>query len=201
MGKHRDWTEIAKDYRENGLNYDQLAKKYNVSISTLKKAAARQDWTGTKAKAERRAKTAVKSMKKAVDAVQPKTEPKETEPQEMEPQEMEPETEPATFPRYALSTEVSTEDLLAGMMQRISEAITLVDPGDAQAIKLLTGALKDLYSIGKRNNKDELDIEEQKARIQKLRSEIRVTETEAAGGVIFMPTMDDRPTPPEDANV
>ena len=44
----------------------------------------------------------------------------------------------------------------------------------------------------------ELDIEEQKARIAKLKSDTRIVETEESGGVVFMPVMDARPVPPED---
>lgn len=46
--------------------------------------------------------------------------------------------------------------------------------------------------------KDDLDREEQQARIAKLRSDTRIVEDNGEGGIIFMPTMEDRPTPPED---
>jgi len=46
--------------------------------------------------------------------------------------------------------------------------------------------------------KDDLDREEQQARIAKLRSDTRIVEADGEGGIIFMPTMEDRPTPPED---
>lgn len=46
--------------------------------------------------------------------------------------------------------------------------------------------------------KDDLDREEQQARIAKLRSDTRIVEDNGEGGIIFMPTMADRPTPPED---
>ena len=84
-----------------------------------------------------------------------------------------------------------------GMLDRVEDAICVVNTGDAASIKLLTAALKDLRDL-KHLNRTALDIEEQKARIAKLRSDTRIVETESAGGVIFMPPMDARPQPPED---
>ena len=46
--------------------------------------------------------------------------------------------------------------------------------------------------------KDELDRKEQEARIAKLRSDTRTVEDSGEGGIIFMPTMADRPQAPED---
>lgn len=46
--------------------------------------------------------------------------------------------------------------------------------------------------------KDDLDVEEQKARIEKLRRDTSTAETAGAGGIIYMPVMSDRPEPPED---
>ena len=87
--------------------------------------------------------------------------------------------------------------IVDGMLDRVQDAICMVNPSDAASIKLLTAALKDLRSL-KGLDKTELDREEQRARIAKLRSDTRIVETEGEGGIIFMPTMEDRPTPPED---
>ena len=82
------------------------------------------------------------------------------------------------------------------MLDRVEEAICMVSPNDAQSIKLLTSALKDLRDL-KHLNKSELDIEEQRARIDKLRSETRIVESDDAGGVILMPEIQEVPQPDE----
>ena len=88
--------------------------------------------------------------------------------------------------------------IVDGMLDRVQDAICMVNPSDAASIKLLTAALKDLRSL-KGLDKTDLDREEQRARIAKLRSDTRIVEDSGEGGIIFMPTMEDRPTPPEDS--
>ncbi len=83
------------------------------------------------------------------------------------------------------------------VMDHIIDALDVVDKHDTLAIATLTRALKDIRDM-QGLNKTALDIEEQRARIAKLRSDTRIVETDSAGGIIFMPTMADRPTPPED---
>ena len=72
MGKHRDWTDIANDYRENGLSFSQLAAKYDVPIDTLKKASARQGWSaGTDKRKRSRIRNAQKAIAKAESKMAP----------------------------------------------------------------------------------------------------------------------------------
>jgi len=182
VGKHRDWTEIEKDYLESGLSLSQLAEKYGVSISTLKKTAARQGWAKKRIVGEE------------------KVERVETALAEMEPPQMEPKTEPTGGEIRVLDRETEKQRfnrVVDEMLNRVEDAICIVNPSDAASIKLLTAALKDLRDL-KHLNRTELDLEEQRARIAKLRSDTRIVEGDTEGGIIFMPTMDDRPTPPED---
>lgn len=181
MGKHRDWTEIEKDYLESGLSLSQLAQKYGVSISTLKKTAARQGWAKKRSGSEQ------------------KVERVETALAELEPEQMEPEkgttgTEIKVYDRETDSQKFAR--IVDGMLDRVEEAICIVSPNDAQSIKLLTSALKDLRDL-KHLNKSELDIEEQRARIDKLRSETHIVESDDAGGVILMPEIQEVPQPDE----
>lgn len=177
MGKHRDWTEIEKDYQEGGLSYAELAVKYKVSISTLKKAAMRQGWgKGRVAPKRRQAAGRVKAALAEVEEM----EPNGTD--EMEPDEMEPNGTGAVplWPegQKVLPAENGAERfqrIVDEMMDRVEDAICRVDTSNAGAVKLLTAALKDLRSL-KHLDKTELDIEEQKARIEKLRSETAIRE-------------------------
>lgn len=177
MGKHRDWTEIEKDYLESDLSYAQLAEKHGISISTLKKVAAKKGWA-----------------KKKSEIPDPKAERVEAALMKMEPHQMEPETEPTVIDRE--SDKRKFQRIVDGMLDRVEEAICMVSPNDAQSIKLLTSALKDLRDL-KHLNKSELDIEEQRARIDKLRSETHIVESDDAGGVILMPEIQEVPQPDE----
>ena len=40
-----DYTKLKKEYLRGNISYRELAKKYNVSFSTLRKVAAKEQWT------------------------------------------------------------------------------------------------------------------------------------------------------------
>lgn len=197
MGKHRDWTEIEKDYQENGLSLKELAVKYNVSISTLKKAAMRQGWgKGRVAPKRRQAADRVKAALTEVEEM----EPNGTD--EMEPEQMEPNGTKVVPLWPENQTILPAEDgaerfqrIVDEMLDRVEDAICRVDTSNAGAVKLLTAALKDLRSL-KGLDKSPLDLEEQKARIEKLRSETRIVEDTGEYGVILLPEIE-RVVPPE----
>ena len=197
VGKHRDWTEIEKDYQENGLSLKELAVKYDVSISTLKKAAMRQGW-GKGRVAPKRRQTADR-VKAALTEVE-EMEPNGTD--EMEPEQMEPNGTKVVplWPddQTVLPAESGAERfqrIVDEMLDRVEDAICQVDTSNAGAVKLLTAALKDLRSL-KGLDKSPLDLEEQKARIEKLRSETRIVEDTGEYGVILLPEIE-RVVPPE----
>ena len=58
-----DWKRIKKEYVAGGTSYRKLAKKYEVSFSTLRKVAAKEKW------ADLRNKAGAKTDTKIVDAV------------------------------------------------------------------------------------------------------------------------------------
>lgn len=166
-----DWIQIERDYRETGLSYRKLAEKYGVSLSSLKKIAAKNKWSSLKA------------------FVGTKGEP---EPAPSEPGE----PAPIVYQSEEDRRQIMYNNMVEDMAHRIEDALAIVEADNVFAIKMLASALKDLRSL--MNIRDPLDVEEQRARIAKLRSDTRIVETEGEGGIIFMPTMEDRPTPPED---
>ena len=200
MGKHRDWTEIKTDYQENGLSLKQLAEKYGISVSTLKKAAMRQGWSkGRVAPTSRQTAVRVKAALAEVEEAVVETEPENGT--EMEPAEMEPVNGTKVVPLYpdkvlpAENDAARFERLVNQLMDRVEDAICNMDVTQAGSVKLMTGALKDLRDL-KHLNKTALDIEEQKARIEKLRSETRIIEDDSEYGVILLPA-GDKVMPPE----
>lgn len=176
-----DWSKIEQDYLESGLSYAQLAEKYGVSLAAIKKQASRKGWAKKRSGSEQKAER----VETALAQVSP---------------EMSPENVTTGDTVRVIDRETETQRfnrIVDGMLDRVQDAICMVNPSDAASIKLLTAALKDLRSL-KGLDKTELDREEQRARIAKLRSDTRIVEDGGEGGIIFMPTMEDRPTPPED---
>ena len=77
------------------------------------------------------------------------------------------------------------------LLEKLRLALDQLEPENTPALASLTRTLKDLRELlGLR--KDALDLEEQQARIDKMRSEIRKTEEEEApAGVLILPEIRD----------
>ena len=61
-----DWKKIKAEYIAGGTSYRKLAKKYNVSLTTLQRYATKEKWTDLRQQAE------VKTDAKIVDSVSKK---------------------------------------------------------------------------------------------------------------------------------
>lgn len=61
-----DWKRIKTEYIAGGTSYRKLAEKYGVSQSTLRKVAAKEQWT------ELRNKARTKTDTKVIDAISDK---------------------------------------------------------------------------------------------------------------------------------
>lgn len=70
-----DWKRIKAEYIAGGTSYRELAEKYDVSFSTLRKVAAKEQWTElrnkTRAKMDTKISESVSNQgaKKAVDII------------------------------------------------------------------------------------------------------------------------------------
>lgn len=131
-----DWKKIKAEYIRGGVSYRKLADKYGVSFSTLRKIAAKENWTDLRSKAGAKRDTKIiesvaSQEAKRVDGIQ------------------------------------TVADLL---LQKIKDG---VEDGslivDSQSIRQITASIKDLRDI--KGMKSELDMQEQMARIDKLRRE------------------------------
>ena len=177
MGKHRDWTEIEKDYRENGLSYPKLAEKYQVPLPTLKKAAARQGWVKSREHSQ--------AIANGTDENGTGTSSDEMVPNEVVPvfQVLPKDVRPAE------SDKERFDRMVSAMMDRVEDGICQMDVTNVGAIKLMTAALRDLRKL-KHLDKTPLDIEEQKARINKLKSEAAIREINTEPVVVQFINMD-----------
>lgn len=158
MGKHRDWTEIRQEY-EKGASLQALSNKYDISIDTLKKASSRQKWVKGRPKIERLKKLAA-----------------EIAPNGTENGTAENSTEQKARPvPFWEQMDCAAQNLLRSVLRRLEIE---GDDISSRTIQELTSALKNIRQI----TKDELDREEQQARIAKLRAETP-KESSGAGGV------------------
>jgi len=173
-----DWKAIEADFLATGALYSALAKKWNVPISTLKKRAMRGKW------GQKHAVCVVTAEEQVEDELpeEPKVEPE----QEVEPVPSEPESkrEPLelvpVFPEEVTPEQIAIEkrvdrykrmlNATDAMMDRVLDAIEMIKPGDTYAMLTLVKALKELREM-QGLNKSKLDIEEQRARIAKLKRE------------------------------
>ena len=186
MGKHRDWTEIQREYEETKISYSRLADKYGISIDTLKRAAKRMEW-------KKNVDVKVRKTRELIEVAEEIT-PSESTPIEITPQSTPTEITPVVhlYPdsvRPAETDEQRFNRIVNEMMNRVEDAICNMDVTNAGAVKLLTGALRDLRKL-KHLDKTPLDIEEQKARIEKLRSDAAIREVNAEPVVVQFVNMD-----------
>ena len=159
------WATIRADYLESGLSYSKLAAKHGVSLSTLKKRAAAEHWTRTR----------------------------DTVSTEAEAEPYGTGTAAGTGTGIAVPVEVSIQEkrdrmrifLQASdaMMDRILDALNSPEVISPYSMKLLASALRDLREM-QGLNKSALDLEEQQARIDKLRSETRIVESPESRGIV-----------------
>lgn len=68
-----DYSKLKSEYLRGNISYRELAKKYDVSFSTLRKIAAKEHWT------ELRNKTRTKADTKIIDAISDKKAKKATD--------------------------------------------------------------------------------------------------------------------------
>ena len=83
---------------------------------------------------------------------------------------------------------------IEGMVEELTTGEVLLD---RTTLKQITGALKDIKDI--QGIKNSIDIEEQRARIAKLKKDTgSKTFEEGSYGVVLLPPVNPKPTPPED---
>ena len=161
------WQKIRAEYLKTGKSYSKLAAEFGVNVSSVKRYAMIEEW-----KAEREGRNVLMAAR-AAEALTG-----------------EPLTDELTAMVDTVSPDVIDDsdrvkrfmDVTDALMERIFDAVQNTDRISAQSLKFLTSALHDIWEM-QRLNRSALDIEEQKARIEKLRAEIRTPETVESRGI------------------
>ena len=163
-----DWNKIKAEYIAGGTSYRKLAEKYGVSFSTLRKVAAKEQWTDLRNKAE-----AKRNTKLAND-----------------------------IGEKSAKIDEKYFRLVDMLLDKAEELILTTPIWQPTGLKELATTMKYLKEC--KGVKSELDIEEQRERINKLRREAEVGNQDDGKpkGVILLPIVGDKLTPPieEDDN-
>lgn len=135
-----DWRKIKTEYITTDTSYRKLGQKYGVHYQTICRRAKEEGWI------EQREQHENKVVTKTLDKISEK---------------------------QSSSAELM-QDTANALLQMIAEGLKKFNTdtllADRQALRGITGALKDLKDV--LSLKSDADLEEQKARIAKLRKEV-----------------------------
>ena len=163
-----DWKQLKREYIAGGTSYRKLAAKYGVPMGTLKRIAHDEDWVGLREQCKNKAATKIVEIESDKQADRMKR-------------------LLTVSDKLLAAVEDAVEQFQAGEL--------LLDKG---ALKSLSGTIKDIKDI--QSIKTELDIEEQKARIAILKKQAEADSigNDESYGVVLMPTIMGKLTPPKD---
>ena len=154
MADAETWSRVRADYLTTGLTYKKLAEKYGISLPMIKKVASREHWTADKAKVEAVTNEVTWGNRSAEGS----------------------EAEILTVADIRRDRYEKFMEITDAMMDRIQAALTSPEVISPYSLKLLASALRDLREM-QGLNKTALDIEEQQARIEKLRADTKVVQS------------------------
>lgn len=174
-----DWKRIKAEYIAGGTSYRKLAEKYNVSFSTLRKVAAKEQWTELRNKAgakrdtkivdsvsKQEAQKAVDKLARVSDLTDKLLDKLEQAIEELDIQ-LYKDVKKTKVIEYnnELRPDKPTKETIYEE-EKVSEVKTIVD---RSGLKAIASSLKDIKEI--QMLKSDLDRQEQEARIAKLRRE------------------------------
>lgn len=189
-----DWKRIKAEYIAGGTSYRKLAEKYGVSFSTLRKVAAKEQWTELRNKAgakrdtkiidsvsEKEAQKAIDKLSRVSDLTDKLLDKLEQAIEELDIQ-LYKDVKKTKVIEYnnELRPDKPTKETIYEE-EKVSEVKTIVD---RSGLKAIASSLRDIKEI--QMLKSDLDKQEQEARIEKLRREAeREDDTPAEIEVVF----------------
>ena len=201
-----DWKRIKAEYIAGGTSYRKLAEKYNVSFSTLRKVAAKEQWTELRNKAgairdtkiidsvsEKEAQKAIDKLSRVSDLTDKLLDKLEQAIEELDIQ-LYKDVKKTKVIEYnnELRPDKPTKETIYEE-EKVSEVKTIVD---RSGLKAIASSLRDIKEI--QMLKSDLDKQEQEARIKKLQMEasIREEDDDKPCGVVLMPAIAEELKPP-----
>ena len=174
-----DWKKLKAEYIAGGTSYRKLAEKYGVSFSTLRKVAAKEQWTELRNKAgakrdtkiidsvsEKEAQKAIDKLSRVSDLTDKLLDKLEQAIEELDIQ-LYKDVKKTKVIEYnnELRPDKPTKETIYEN-EKVSEIKTIVD---RSGLKAIASSLRDIKEI--QMLKSDLDKQEQEARINKLRKE------------------------------
>lgn len=174
-----DWKRIKAEYIAGGTSYRKLAEKYGVSFSTLRKVAAKEQWTELRNKAgakrdtklvdavsEKEAKKAIDKLSRVSDLTDMLLDKLEQAIAELDVQLYKDVVKTKTIEYNNEKRPDKPTKEIIHEEEKVIERKTIVD---RSGLKAIASSLRDIKEI--QMLKTELDMREQEARIDKLRKE------------------------------
>ena len=179
-----DWKRIKAEYIAGGTSYRKLAEKYGVSFSTLRKVAAKENWTELRNKAEAKRDTKIvdsvsdKEAKKAVDKLSRVSDltDKLLDKLEQAIKELDIQLykDVVKVKEIEYNNNLRPDKPTKETIHEEEKVIEIKSIVDRSGLKAIASSLRDIKEI--QMLKTELDKKEQEARIAKLQKEAEKTD-------------------------
>lgn len=200
-----DWTKIKTEYiTTDKSSYRKLSEKYDIPLGTICKRAKRENWPSLKQQSYDKKVTKtiasvedkqVKKLERIMDITDKLLDKLERAVDELDIQickkvEKVKEIEYNNYERPDKPTKETIHET-----EEVTEVRTIIDRKGVQELASAIKSLKEVQML-----KTELDEQEQKARIDKLRKDIEADkiDDEKPYGVVLMPPIMESPTPPSE---
>ena len=201
-----DWTKIKTEYiTTDKSSYRKLAEKYDIPLGTIYKRAKQENWVGLKKQSydKKVAKAIsavedkqVKKLERIMDITDKLLDKLEKAVDELDLQlckktEKVKEIEYNNYERPDKPTKEIVHET-----EEVTEVRTIIDRKGVQELASAIKSLKEVQML-----KTELDEQEQKARIDKLRKDADMgDEDDKPCGVVLMPPIMENLTPPSEGD-
>ena len=199
-----DWKKIKAEYIAGGTSYRKLAEKYGVSFSTLRKVAAKENWTDLRNKCGTRSDTKIieklseksaDKMSRVLDITDKLLDKLEQAIEELDIQLYKSvvKTKEIEY-NHDLRPDKPTKEIIHEE-EKVIEVKSIVD---RSGLKAIASSLRDIKEI--QMLKTELDKQEQEARIAKLQKDAEAgnRDDDKPSGIVLLPSVPDKLTPPSE---
>lgn len=191
-----NWKKIKAEYIKGGISYRKLAERHGVSFSTLRKVAAKEQWTDLRNKCGARADTKIieklsdksaDKLSRVMDLTDKLLDKLEQAIEELDIQLYKDvvKTKEIEY-NHDLRPDKPTKETIHEE-EKVIEVKSIVD---RSGLKAIASSLRDIKEI--QMLKTELDKQEQEARIAKLQREAQIgaDEDDEGTGVLMLPRAD-----------
>ena len=163
-----DWKQIKREYIAGGTSYRKLCAKYGVSLSTMKRIAADEDWVGLRDQCK------AKSATKIVEIESDKQ---------------------ANRMKRLLTVSDKLLEAVEIAVDQFQTGDLAVEKG---VLKSLASAIKDIKDIQSLKTELDIEEQKARIAILKKQAERDDAGNDESYGVVLMPTIMANLTPPKD---